>query len=210
MRANSGMVSWLCSAGFADNRVADAMSAVDRGLFVPEGERGFAYEDRPLPIGKNQTISAPSIVALMSRELKVQEGMRVLEIGTGSGYQTAILAFLAGKEGKVYSVERIAELSEQARGNIAKLPGKVRGKMGAIEFFVSDGHMGLEKFAPYDRIIVTAAAGEIPNELKRQLAKNGRMLIPVGAGWGQELILYEKGREEKMLPVIFVPLVRDE
>ncbi len=210
MNGNSKMVSYLVSAGFSDGRVARAMKEIDRAPFVPEDEREFAYEDRPLPIGFGQTISAPSVVAIMSRELQVDEGMGILEIGAGSGYQTAVLAYLAGKEGVVFTVERMAELSGLAKGNVAKLPHSVHERLAKIEFFVSDGHLGLPAFAPFDRIIVTAAATEIPFALKKQLSKNGRMVIPVGTGWGQELVVYEKGQEKSILPVIFVPLVKDE
>lgn len=184
-------------------RVLEAMEKVPREQFVPEEVRDFAYEDTPLHIGHGQTISAPSMVAIMCDILDVQPGNKVLDVGTGWGYHAAILSILAG-HGTVYSVERIPELAERAR--------KILAEQGYdnVKVINGDGSSGLPEFAPYDRINVAAAAPELPDELADELAEGGRMVVPVGR-YLQELILavkknskittYEKGG------VAFVPLV---
>jgi protein-L-isoaspartate(D-aspartate) O-methyltransferase len=188
----------------ADVRVLDAIRRVDRSLFVPEELKNSAQLDQPLPIGYSQTISQPYIVAYMSAALAVEKHHKVLEIGTGSGYQCAVLAELAGE---VYSIERIPELSEHAR--------RVLQKNGYrnVTCVSGDGKQGLEKYAPYDRIIVTAAASSIPPALIEQLVTDGLILLPVGPRGGiQKLILGRKlvsGTLETrtLLDVVFVPLV---
>jgi protein-L-isoaspartate(D-aspartate) O-methyltransferase len=188
----------------ADVRVLDAIRSVDRSLFVPEELKNSAQLDQPLPIGYSQTISQPYIVAYMSAALAVEKHHKVLEIGTGSGYQCAVLAELAGE---VYSIERIPELSEHAR--------RVLQKNGYrnVTCVSGDGKQGLEKYAPYDRIIVTAAASSIPPALIEQLVTDGLILLPVGPRGGiQKLILGRKlvsGTLETrtLLDVVFVPLV---
>ncbi len=203
---NRQMTKLILANGYSDAATALAMEKIDRGLFVPEALRSSAYEDRPLPIGHGQTISAPGIVALMCWKLDVKEGMRVLEVGTGSGYQTAILAELVGERGRVVTTERIPELVENAKENIAKLPK--HGGYKNIEFLCCDGTLGAPERAPYDRISVTAAAPSIPEPLVSQLAPEGKLIVPVGK-YFQDLLLYDKksGAIINLLPVVFVPLL---
>jgi protein-L-isoaspartate(D-aspartate) O-methyltransferase len=206
---NDSMVRALQQEGFADGRVAKAMRKADRALFVPENERSSAYAPIPLPIGHGQTISAPTIVAQMSTLLQVKEGMNILEVGAGSGYQAAVLAELAGRKGKVTTIDRIAELLEQAKANCAK------AGYSNIQFICGNGARGYEKNAPYDRILVAAAALRIPPALTAQLQEGGRMLIPVGRPDYAELLILRKlkGGEikaEKVTDVMFVPLVDED
>jgi len=188
--------------GVSDQDVLDAMRSVPRHEFVPDDYAGFAYADRPLPIGYGQTISQPYIVAVMTELLKLKRGDRVLEIGTGSGYQAAILAQLTDE---VYSVEIIEELYKRASDDLRRLGfSNVKTKHG-------DGYYGWEEHAPYDAIIVTAAPDHIPQPLVGQLADGGRMVIPVGPqGSFQTLWLIEKQGEEvlskSVMGVVFVPL----
>jgi len=169
------------SRGVRDRRVLAAMRRVPRHLFVPPGSRAAAYEDHPLPIGHGQTISQPYIVAFMTEALELRGAERVLEIGTGSGYQTAILAELCVK---VFSVERIPELADRARGILAEL-GYVN-----VGVRTGDGSEGWPEKAPFDGIIVTAAAPEVPTTLRNQLADNGLLVLPVGDIRGmQELVV---------------------
>jgi len=186
-----------------DQRVLDAIAVVPRETFVPAEYRHWAHLDEPLPIGAGQTISQPYIVALMTQALEVDPADRVLEIGTGSGYQTAILAELAGE---VYSVERIAWLARLAQERLNALGYR------NVHVRVGDGHLGWPEHAPYDRIMVTAAAAFIPSALIDQLAEGGRMVIPVGRAQGvQNLYLVQKmdGRtsERNLGAVRFVPLL---
>ena len=188
-----------------DARVIGAIRKVPREAFVPSSERDLAYINRPLPIGHGQTISQPYIVAVMTDMLAVAPGSRVLEIGTGCGYQAAILAELAAR---VYTVEVVAPLAAAARERLVSLGYR------NIEFRVGDGGLGWPEAAPFDRIIVTAAAPTCPGALIEQLSPGGRMVVPVGrTGFTQTLTLIEKdadGRitESPTLPVAFVPLVR--
>jgi protein-L-isoaspartate(D-aspartate) O-methyltransferase len=186
-----------------DSRVLTALASVPRHEFVPPELRSLAYENRPLPIGHGQTISQPYIVAIMTDLLKLDSQARVLEIGTGSGYQAAILAELVDE---VYSIEIIKPLAEQAASRLARLGyHNVTTKQG-------DGYYGWEQHAPFDAIIVTAAASHIPPPLITQLKVGGRMIIPVGSLFmAQELLLITKEESEKIttrqiLPVRFVPL----
>ncbi|MEB3846426.1 MAG: protein-L-isoaspartate(D-aspartate) O-methyltransferase, partial [Desulfurococcales archaeon] len=195
-------------------KVYRAMLRVPREEFVPPPYRDLAYEDRPLPIGYGQTISAPSIVAYMTELLDPDKGMKVLEVGTGSGYQAAVLAEIVAPSdapksewGHVYSIERIPELAEYARRNLERT-----GYADRVTVIVGDGSKGYPPEAPYDRIIVTAAAPRIPRSLEEQLAPGGRMVIPVGDSWDQTLYLVVKTRDgriirEPRLPVLFVPLI---
>ncbi len=183
--------------------VLEAVRKVPRPRFVPESRRDRAWEDRPLPIGHGQTISQPSLVALMTDLLRVKPGDRVLEVGTGSGYQAAILAELGAR---VWSVEIVPPLAEQAARRLRELGyGQVRVKTG-------DGYHGWPEAAPFDAIVVTAAAGHVPPPLVRQLRPGGRMVIPVGGRFTtQYLLLVEKDEAgqvttRQLLPVIFVPL----
>lgn len=186
-----------------DARVMAALARVPRELFVPATERHFAFADGPLPIGHGQTISQPFIVALMTDLLAPQPDSRILEIGTGSGYQTAVLAELAHE---VYSVEIIAALADAARARLARL--------GYDNVFIrhGDGHQGWAEHAPFDGIIVTAAAPRIPPALLEQLKPGGRLVIPVGSpGEIQQLKLVRKDpdgtlSERNVLRVAFVPM----
>ena len=186
-----------------DPRVMDAMAAVPRHRLVPDEAQDSAYENRPLSIGHGQTISQPYIVAVMTDLLKTTPSSRVLEIGTGSGYQAAILAELVRQ---VYTIEIIEPLGELARDNLAALGYR------NIELRIGDGYYGWEEQAPFDAIVVTAAASHVPPPLIEQLASGGRMMIPVGSRFMvQQLVLVEKddaGRvtTRQILPVRFVPL----
>jgi protein-L-isoaspartate(D-aspartate) O-methyltransferase len=188
--------------GIKDERVLKAMLKVPRHLFVDEALKDQAYGDFPLPIGEGQTISQPYIVALMTEALELKGNERVLEIGTGSGYQTAILAELALW---VYTIERFLTLLERAK--------KVLNELGYknISFKLDDGTLGWKEAAPFDAIIVTAASPDIPPPLVEQLAEGGRMVIPIGDEFSQTLIKgVKKGRKlhtKALEPVRFVKLV---
>lgn len=186
-------------------RVMEAMAKVPRHLFVPPGQEPVAYVNGPLPIGYGQTISQPFIVALMTDLLDLQPGMRVLEVGTGSGYQAAVLGELGAE---VYSLEIVPELARRAAERLARL-GYDR-----VHVKAADGYEGWSEHAPFERIIVTAAAPAVPPPLLDQLAPGGRLVIPIGAVHvGQTLAVVDKdaaGRvtERPVLPVAFVPLTR--
>lgn len=186
-----------------DPRVMDAMATVPRHRLIPDDMRESAYDNRPLPIGHGQTISQPYIVAVMTDLLKTTPSSRVLEVGTGSGYQAAILAEVVEQ---VYSIEIIEPLGEQARDNLAALGYR------NIEVRIGDGYYGWKEQAPFDAIVVTAAASHIPPPLIEQLAGGGRMIIPVGSRFMvQQLVLVEKDDDgevttRQILPVRFVPL----
>lgn len=183
-RARRDMVeSQLRARGIADEKVLDVMSKVPRHLFTDEAFHSQAYSDYPLPIGNEQTISQPYMVALMTEALKLKKTDRVLEIGTGSGYQTAVLSMLAEK---IYSIERISALTERA--------GKVLDSLSCSNVIlrVNDGTRGWPDEAPFDAILVTAGAPEIPQVLLDQLATGGRLVIPVGSESLQELLRLTK------------------
>jgi protein-L-isoaspartate(D-aspartate) O-methyltransferase len=192
----------LRARDIVDPRVLAVMGRVPRHLFVEPALEPFAYEDRPLSIGAGQTISQPYIVALMTQLLQVQPSHRVLEVGTGSGYQAAVLAELAAD---VYTIEIVPSLAEGARARLEALGYRnVHVRQG-------DGYEGWREFAPYDAIVVTAGAPQIPPPLIEQLREGGRMAIPVGGAMAtQELVLGEKkgGRlpTRSVAPVLFVPL----
>ncbi|MFH1415853.1 MAG: protein-L-isoaspartate(D-aspartate) O-methyltransferase [Elusimicrobiota bacterium] len=187
--------------GIKDTRLLEAFRSIPRHQFVPEEFKSDAYADRPLPIGEGQTISQPFIVAEMSMLLDISEGDRILEIGTGSGYQTAILVYLGAE---VYTVERKKQLLEKA----GDLLDDIGLKATLIE---GDGTEGYPAAAPYDGIIVTAAAPDVPAPLLEQLAEGGRLVIPVGLRLTQELKVFRKiaGRitEERCGGCMFVPLI---
>ncbi|MCD6099821.1 MAG: protein-L-isoaspartate(D-aspartate) O-methyltransferase [Candidatus Marinimicrobia bacterium] len=194
----------IVARGITDRRVVKAMKSVPRECFVPDEYKELAYSDQPLPIGYGQTISQPYVVAFMTQELEIEPASKVLEIGTGSGYQTAILAEIAEK---VYTVEVIEELSKRAEEALTKLGYR------NIKFKVGDGREGWKEFAPFSRIIVTAASEDIPPELITQCEVGGIIVIPVGPkGWTQDLVKIRKLEggitEQRMLPVRFVPLVK--
>jgi len=188
------------SRGVKDKKVLDAMKKVPRHLFVPERYREWSYEDRPLPIGEEQTISQPYIVAFMTESLKLKGNERVLEIGTGSGYQAAILREIVPE---VYTIEIIESLAKRAELTLKELGYK------DIHIRVGDGYKGWKEEAPFDAIIVTAAPNHIPQPLIDQLKIGGRLVIPVG-DFMQELVLVtrtKKGiKKENLLPVMFVPM----
>ncbi len=189
--------------GRLDPRVADALRRVPRQRFVPPDLAHRAWDNTPLPIGRGQTVSQPFIVALMTQLLRPRPTHRMLEVGAGSGYQAAVLAELVDR---VVTLERIAALADAARRRLAGLG------YGNVEVHVADGRTGWPEAAPYDGILVAAAAREIPEALVEQLAPGGRLVIPVGGEWGQELVLVEKGPDggitrRRVLPVAFVPLL---
>ena len=188
--------------GIQDKRVLRALSTVPRHLFIPVAYRDQAYDDGPLPIGHEQTISQPYIVALMSERLELTGNEKVLEIGTGSGYQAAVLSLLAKQ---VYSIEIIPELQSSASQLLTQL------SYDNVTVILGDGNIGWEHESPYDAIIVTAAAPHIPPSLIKQLAEGGRMVLPVVRGEEQYLLRLKKKngriREEDLGLVRFVPLV---
>ena len=195
----------IVARGVRDARVIDAMLRVPRHLFVPEALAAQAYSDFPLPIGERQTISQPYMVAVMSEALQLQGGEKILEIGTGSGYQSAVLALLARQ---VFSLERLPALARQARRTLDQC-GFAR-----VNVRVSDGTSGWEEEAPYEGILVTAGAPAIPQTYRSQLAIGGRLVIPVGDRISQLLVrltrLSERDyREERLFGCRFVPLVGD-
>jgi protein-L-isoaspartate(D-aspartate) O-methyltransferase len=192
--------------GITDERVLDAVYRVKRERFVPESLKDRAYDNHPLPIGESQTISQPYIVALMTQALDLRPEDKVLEIGTGSGYQTAILAELSGV---VYSVERLGPLAMRARTNLYS--------QGYTNIFLisGDGTKGLPECAPFNKIIVTAAAPRVPNTLLEQLKNGGKMVVPVGGKQVQDLQLVEKALNGRLTKrslggCRFVPLIGNE
>ena len=183
--------------------ILDAMRNVPRHLFVPENLRSYAYDDSPLPIGLGQTISQPYIVAYMTELLEPVPGMKILEIGAGSGYQTAILAYLGCK---VYSIELVEDHAKKAQENLAAL------NFENIQIRCGNGYLGWPEEAPFDAILVTAAPDRIPDKLIAQLNEGGKMIIPVGETHSVQilkLIIKKDGMiiEKELLPVRFVPMV---
>jgi protein-L-isoaspartate(D-aspartate) O-methyltransferase len=191
--------------GISDERVLDAMARVPRELFVPERLRAYAYDDGALPIGYRQTISQPFVVATICSLLGLTGNERVLDVGTGSGYQAAVLAELARE---VVTIERIPELAEEARTRL--LEAGCRN----VEVRVGDGSLGVPDRAPFEGVAVAAAAPTVPPALYDQLGAGGRLVVPRGSRWGQELVLVERTPggpvERTTIPVRFVPLVGDE
>ena len=184
-----------------NSRVLAAMGKVPRHEFVPERLRSRAYQDSPLPIGHDQTISQPFIVAFMTESLQPRPSDRVLEIGTGSGYQAAVLAELVAE---VYTIEIIKELADRAAADLKRL-GYTN-----VQVRAGDGYQGWPQAAPFDAIIVTCAPNKVPQPLVDQLKTGGRMIIPVGVSWNQELVLLHKRdgklEQQTVLPVRFVPM----
>ncbi len=191
--------------GIEDERVLAAMRRVPRHRFVDVGDAREAYADGPLPIGYGQTISQPFVVAFMSAAAELEGDERVLEVGTGCGYQTAVLAELARE---VHTIEVVPELAERAARTLAALG------YANVHAWVGDGRLGLLDAAPFDAIVVTAAPAQVPDALRRQLAPGGRLIVPVG-GCDQHIVRVRRGApgtepectEERILPVRFVPLV---
>jgi protein-L-isoaspartate(D-aspartate) O-methyltransferase len=198
--------SQIASRGISDPKVLDALRKVPRHEFVPHEFRRFAYADQPLPIGEGQTISQPYIVAYMTEVLNIKPGEKVLEIGTGSGYQAAILAEV---DAIVYSIEVIEPLAIRAKSVLESLGYK------NIFLKTGDGYQGWEEHAPFDAIMVTCSPSRIPEPLKEQLAEGGRMIIPVGEQNSiQYLYLLEKRkgkiRQQNVMPVRFVPMIDEK
>ena len=200
------LTTQIIARGIKDSSVIEAMRKVPRHLFVPEKMRGSAYDDRPLPIGEGQTISQPYIVAFMSEVLDLSSRDRVLEIGTGSGYQAAILAEIVRQ---VYTIEIRPGLGETARERLKE--------MGYRNIFVKigDGYKGWPEKAPFNAVIVTCAPEKIPRPLIDQLTEGGRLIIPVGEERGiQELILLRKEKgmiiKKAVMSVVFVPMIKEE
>lgn len=191
--------------GINNPKVLSAMRKVERHLFVPPGQVNAAYGDHPLPIGYDQTISQPYIVAFMTDVLDVKRDTKVLEIGTGSGYQAAILGELCDS---VFTIEIVKPLGEKAQSLLKSL--------GYTNVFVKigDGYKGWPEYAPFDAIIVTCSPSHVPQPLIDQLAEGGRMIIPVGRTFNQELVLMEKKKgklkQQAVLPVRFVPMVNEK
>jgi protein-L-isoaspartate(D-aspartate) O-methyltransferase len=175
----------LRSKGIKDEKVLNALLEVPRHAFFPKDFWEVAYEDKAFPIGYDQTISQPYTVAFQTQLLKVQPGQKVLEIGTGSGYQASILSHLGAE---VYSIERVSELFERTSKRLSQLNY-------SVHCFLGDGSLGLPKFQPFDRILVTAGAGSLAESLKLQLAENGRLVVPIGDQSIQKMVLIEKSVE---------------
>jgi len=204
---NESLMKWIKAAGIMRSEALEkAFRATPRHLFVPKRLEEQAYIDEPLPIGEGQTISQPSTVAVMTEALDVKAGQRVLEIGTGSGWQAALLAKMAGAGGYVWTIERYTSLAETAKRNLENAGIK------NVKVMVGDGSLGVKEGAPYDRIIVTAACPDIPAPLLEQLKVGGKMVLPIGDLYTQHMFLIEKVREGSVTrkPLggfRFVPLV---
>ena len=198
------LIIYLKNSKFlTDNRVESALRNIPRHEFVPDSEFDYAYNNEPLPIMKNQTISQPGVVTRMTEWLDVRDGQKILEIGTGSGWQSAILSYLVGS-GNVYSIERHSELVKFAQENLKKLD------INNVHVILGDGSIGYPKESPYDRIIITAACSEIPLPLLDQLKENGLILAPVGDS-SQSLVLLQKTPNglveiKNQSKYVFVPL----
>ena len=195
----------ISDRGVDNPLVLSAMLAVSRHEFVPSEYRGQSYSDNPLPIGEGQTISQPFIVALMTELLDVQPGDKILEVGTGSGYQSAVLAEMGAE---VYSIEIIPELAERAREALSQAGYEVNTRVG-------DGYFGWDEHAPYDGIIVTAAPDHVPRSLRDQLAPDGKIVIPVGPPGGIQSLWLVEQRDGRWVSinqgaVRFVPFVREQ
>jgi protein-L-isoaspartate(D-aspartate) O-methyltransferase len=200
-RAREAMVAQqIESRGIRDAATLAAMRKVERHRFVPEAQRAQAYDDHPLPIGHGQTISQPYIVAFMTEAAGLEAGETVLEIGTGSGYQAAVLAEIAAR---VYSIEIVAPLAEASAALLKRLG------YANVSVRAGDGYLGWPEAAPFDAILVTAAAPRIPEPLKQQLKDGGRMVLPLGDDWQELVVVTRRGErfeERRVLPVRFVPM----
>lgn len=202
---NERLIEHIRSIGYLKSKkIEDALRSVKRENFVPDAMKYLAYRDTPLYIGSNQTISQPSTVVAMTEALDVKEGQNILEIGTGSGWQSAILGKLVGEKGTVYSIEIIDELVKFAKENLEKVGIK------NVKLLKGDGSLGLKKYAPYDRIVVTAGCPEIPKDMISQLKTDGILVVPVGNLYLQKMYVVKKmkkGIEKKSIgSFMFVPL----
>ena len=200
-KQRQALVDQLKDQGITDRDVLKAMLKVPRHEFVPEAHRHYSYQNRPLPIGHDQTISQPFIVGYMTQEASIARGEKVLEIGTGSGYQAAVLAELAGQ---VYTIEIVPELAEGAKSVLNKLGYR------NVHIKTGNGYEGWPEHAPFDAIVVTAAPDEVPKKLVDQLAVRGKMVIPVGTTF-QEMVIITRDEsgvvERRTIPVRFVPMI---
>lgn len=203
------LIQQLISEGYLKTPVIiKAFEKINRADFLISGDGEEAEINAPLPIGYGQTISQPLTVAFMLELLQPQLGDKVLDVGSGSGWQTALLAEIVGERGRVYAIERIEELKEFGENNVKKY------NFANVQFFCADGSQGLVKFAPFDKIIVAAATEKIPPDLLKQLKINGRLVAPIGPAGLQDIVLVEKKGEndyqEKHFPgFVFVPLIKN-
>jgi len=202
------LVEKLFNQGYINTeKVKEAMLKVPREEFMPPENSSYAYLDRPFPIGKGQTISAPHMVAIIAEKLELTDGMRILEIGTGLGYNAAVVAEIAGNEGHVYTIERIPALVEKSRENLNKT-----GYSDRVTVIEGDGTIGYPDKAPYDRIYGTASAPKIPEPLKKQLKIGGKLIMPMGSDYYQELVLVMRISDDDFQTrnlggVVFVPMI---
>ena len=192
---------WLYSKTITDRKVINAFKKIPRENFLPKPLKEYAYDDRPLPILKQQTISQPTTIMIMTQALDLKKGQKVLEVGTGSGYQAALISELIGKNGKLYTLEIIKELVKFSKENLKNLKN--------VKVIKGDGSIGYKKEAPYDKIIVTAATPKIPKQLIKQLKINGILVVPVGNIYSQrmlKIIKKDKLIKKDLGEFVFVPL----
>jgi len=209
MTRRDSLVDKLLNQGYIrTENVKNAMLKVPREEFIPPENKPYAYADQPLPIGDGQTISAPHMVAIICEKLNLTEGMKVLEIGTGFGYNAAVVSELLGDDGHLFTVERLESLAKQARDNL-----KRTGYSDKVTVITGDGTIGYSEEAPYDRIYATASAPEIPEPLKEQLKIGGKLILPVGSiDYFQELVCVERistdeFKTHQLGGVVFVPMI---
>lgn len=195
---------WKEEGIVTDKIILEAFKKADRKYFIPEEFKDRVYVDYPLPIGKNQTISQPTTVAIMTQALEPKQGQKILEIGAGSGWQSAVLSFIVGEKGKIITIEYVKEISEIAKRNLKKLNIK------NVEVIHGDGSKGYKKEVPFDRIILTSAAPDFPKPLIEQLKEDGIIIAPIGSRFEQEMVKAKKVKgklkKENLGSFIFVPL----
>lgn len=202
------LVEKLFNQGYINTeKVKEAMLKVPREEFMPAENSSYAYLDRPFPIGNSQTISAPHMVAIIAEKLELTDGMNILEIGTGLGYNAAVVAEVVGKKGHVYTIERIPSLVKKSRENLKKT-----GYSDRVTVIEGDGTIGYPDKAPYDRIYGTASAPKIPEPLKEQLKTGGKLIIPMGSDYYQELVSVirisdDEYQTRNLGGVVFVPMI---
>lgn len=196
--------NWMDKGIIKEGIIAEAFRKADRKYFVPKEYQDDAYGDYPLHIGKNQTISQPTTVAIMTQALESKQGQKILEIGSGSGWQSAVLSFIVGKKGKVITIEYLKELAELAKKNLKEL------KIKNVEVIHGDGSKGYKEESPFDRILITSASSDFPKPLIEQLKENGIILGPLGSRFGQEMVKAKKIKgelkRENLGSFIFVPM----